>query len=447
MSTVGYMNIAMEIFGGLLSLIFILCISLTGLKKERLEQLYIRVLAMNMALLFCDAAAWFFKGHMDIFSRVIVRVANFGVFTLGYILLAVFTDYLVCFAATKNCGITKKPSQIMWALSLAAIGLTVLSQFNHMYYIIDANNIYHRQDWFWLSQVFGIVCMLINGNLLIRYRKYMERKEQVALWAYILMPVIAMVIQLFIYGIAVLYIATTISALCIYISIQVEQARRFDQKELELERNKTAVMLSQIQPHFMYNALNTIHFLCRTQPEVAASAVENFSDYLRGNLDALTQETTIPFSRELEHLKSYLGIEQLRFPDVNIAYDLKTEDFFLPALTLQPMVENAIRYGVTPKEDGGTVSISTWEDGTAWYLQVEDDGVGFEPQKKDLDMGGRCQSPEPIRHPENTQRSHIGISNTRRRLEVLCGGTLTVNSAPGKGTRVLICIPKKEEAQ
>lgn len=106
-----------------------------------------------------------------------VRIANFLVFTFGYILLAVFTDYLVCFISAKGTGISRAPSRLMWTLTLAAIVLVVISQSNHMYYLIDSQNIYRRQRWFWISQMAGIICMLINGTILIRYRKYLSKKN------------------------------------------------------------------------------------------------------------------------------------------------------------------------------------------------------------------------------------------------------------------------------
>ncbi len=177
MITIRYINIALEVFGGLLSLIFILCLSLTGQRKEKLERMYIRVLITNTAVLFCDAAAWLFKGRMDLLGFYAVRIANFCVFSFGYILLAVFTDYLVCFIASRGFGISKFPARLMWGLSFTAIVLVIISQFNHMYYLIDDNNIYHRQNLFWLSQTFGIFCMLIDGSLLFRYRRRLSRQS------------------------------------------------------------------------------------------------------------------------------------------------------------------------------------------------------------------------------------------------------------------------------
>lgn len=430
MSTIGYINIALEMFGGLLSLIFILCLSMTHLKEERLEQMYIRILSVNTVLLFCDAAAWIFKGHTDILSCCVVRIANFCVFTVGYILLAVFTDYLVCFISSKGQEISGAPSRLMWALTVIAVGLVILSQYNHMYYIIDSGNVYHRQDWFWVSQVFGILCMLINGCMLIRYRRRLEKKEIAVLAAYIGMPVIAMFIQILIYGVAVLYLATTVSALCIYISIQVRQSKRFIQEELELEKSRTAIMLSQIQPHFLYNSLSVIKGLCQTDPRQAELAVDHFSDFLRGNLESLSDVNMIPFQKELSHAMNYLQLEQMRFGSrVQVVCDTPVTEFAIPPLTLQPVVENAVRHGVTKRERGGTIRISTWETEEVYTVTVSDDGVGFD---RHMDHGGHGDG-----------RQHIGIENVRKRLRIQCRGSLVIRSIGGTGTTVIITIPKE----
>ena len=356
-----------------------------------------------------------------------VRIANFLVFTFGYILLAVFTDYLVCFVSGKGAGISRAPSRLMWWLALSAIVLVAISQYNHMYYLIDSHNVYHRQRWFWISQIYGIICMLINGAILARYRKYLSRKELAGLAAYILMPVIAMLVQMLIYGIAVLYIATTVSALCIYISIQVEQSRKFSQEELELEKSRTAIMLSQIHPHFLYNSLSVIKGLCQTDPRQAELAVDHFSGFLRGNLDSLTAGSPIPFSQELSHTRHYLELEQMRFGHrLNVIYDTPVTDFLIPPLTLQPIVENAVRHGIVKREEGGTLTVATALTSDAYTVTVTDDGVGFDPSG-----------------PLQDGKKHIGIQNVRKRLQAQCSASLTIRSVRGCGTTAMITLPRK----
>ena len=142
-------------------------------------------------------------------------------------------------------------------------------------------------------------------------------------------------------------------------------------------------------------------------------------------MDSLQSVTTIPAARELEHIRCYLSLEAIRFGEkLHTVYDIETEDFFVPALGLQPLVENAVRHGVTKREEGGTVSIRTCQTQWAYLVFIEDDGVGFDPT-----------APQ--------EGSHLGIENVRSRLEAQCGGSLTVHSQPGVGTRVEVCIPKE----
>lgn len=426
MSTIGYINVSLETFGGLLSLIFILCLCVAQTKKGLMERPYIHMLICNTVLLFCDAAAWLFKGRPDPFSFYAVRVANFLVFILGYVLLALFTRYLASFLEEKGVPHIRMNAGFMYGVMALAIVLVVLSQFNHMYYSIDAQNIYHRGEGFWLSQVFGMVGLVLNARLLLRFRKYLKTSERATFWVYITLPVTALLVQALFYGVAVLYLATTVCLLCVYISIQVERTREADQRELELEKSRTALMLSQIQPHFLYNSLDCIGELCVVDPPRAEQAVTDFSMFLRGNIDALSTPDTIAFEQELAHTRHYLELEQMRFDNrLRIEYHIEATLFRLPPLTLQPIVENAVRYGVTARESGGTVTISTEEQSDAWVIVVRDDGVGFDSGKVPDDG-----------------RSHVGIENVRKRLTAQCGGALTVEGIPGKGTTAVFTIPK-----
>ena len=191
---------------------------------------------------------------------------------------------------------------------------------------------------------------------------------------------------------------------------------------------RTEVLLSQIHPHFLYNTLGAIQSLCKTDPPTAEKAVAKFSRYLRGNMNALNQETSIPFTQELAHTRLYLELEQLRYEDaLEVRYDLSCTEFQIPTLTLQPLVENAVRHGVRGKLSGrGTVTISSRECQDHYEVTVTDDGPGFDPQLE----------------PDNGQ-AHIGLKNVKERLKGTVNGRLDVESSPGKGTRATIFLPKK----
>lgn len=199
----------------------------------------------------------------------------------------------------------------------------------------------------------------------------------------------------------------------------------------ELHMANTAVMISQIQPHFLYNALNTIKYLIKRDPKTAEKAVISFSKYLRGNMDSITQKTPIPFAEELEHIKNYCDIELLRFGDkLEIVYDTESVEFCVPSLTIQPLVENAIKHGVTKKAEGGTVKLSTRFSDDYYYIYIEDNGIGFDPQNPD--------------YTPDDNHAHVGIQNVTNRLKTMVNAQISIESKIDVGTKVTIKIPKGE---
>ena len=195
--------------------------------------------------------------------------------------------------------------------------------------------------------------------------------------------------------------------------------------EAELKESRVSIMLSQIQPHFIYNTLGTIERMCLKDPQKANELVRNFSLYLRGNFSELDSVVPIRFAEELKHVEYYVNIEKVRFPDMNIEYDVETTEFVLPALSVQPLVENAIKHGLMRLETGGTVKIHSYEIPTHFCVEVTDDGVGF-----DTDA--------PI-----DEKKHIGLRNIRGRLKAMVNGDLVLESKPGVGTKAVIMIPKE----
>lgn len=209
----------------------------------------------------------------------------------------------------------------------------------------------------------------------------------------------------------------------------MERQKRGYAVEAELDKERTRLMLSQIQPHFLYNSLGVIRELCHSDPAKAEDATVMFSQYLRQNMESLSVDGPINFSDELLHVKNYLQLEQLRFADyLCVKYDIKATNFRLPTLTLQPVVENAVRHGVRKRIDGGMVIIRSEEKECCWEVLVEDNGPGF--------------NPENIAEDDN---NHIGLKNVSRRLKYICGGRLSIESVVGVGTRVSIIIPKRSE--
>jgi hypothetical protein len=193
----------------------------------------------------------------------------------------------------------------------------------------------------------------------------------------------------------------------------------------ELTESRISTMMSQIRPHFIYNTLGSIEQLCIIDPSKAGELVHNFAKYLRGNFGELDNPKPILMSQEMEHVRHYISIENVRFPDMTFSFEMNSDDFHIPALTIQPIVENAIKHGLMKLSKGGTIRVVSYETESHYCVSVEDDGVGFDTDVL-LD-----------------ERKHVGIRNIRGRLKAMVNGTLEIESRVGIGTTVLIKIPKE----
>ena len=193
----------------------------------------------------------------------------------------------------------------------------------------------------------------------------------------------------------------------------------------ELAESRISTMMSQIRPHFIYNTLGSIEQLCKLDPPKAGDLVHNFAKYLRGNFRELDNPKPILMSQEMEHVHHYISIENVRFPDMTFTFEMNSEDFHIPALTVQPIVENAIKHGLMKLSKGGTIRVVSYETDKDYCISIVDDGVGFDTSVL-ID-----------------ERKHVGLRNIRERLKVMVNGKLEIESTVGVGTKVLVTIPKE----
>ena len=357
------------------------------------------------------------------FTRVFLFLESITSASATLVLLAFLLD---------SCGKDWRRSAVFRAaafLWLAYLVMLVVTQFTGIFYLIDDDNAYRRGPLYPILLVPPVLIMALGVVELVRKRSLLSARERFAFTVYLVLPAASMVFQMLSYGLYVIVLGTAVAAFIMFTCIQADQAERFYHAEAENARLKSDIMLSQLQPHFLCNTLGAIGRLCKNDPE-AKEAIGTFSRYLRENVDALSQEAPVPFERELEHARTYLELERLRFgDDLNVAFDIRCTEFLLPTLTLQPLVENAVRHGVRGTENGaGTVTVSSRELASCWKVIVEDDGAGFVPGTLPDDG-----------------RAHVGLANVRERLSYSCGGILHIESEPGQGSRVTIMIPKTQE--
>lgn len=431
MNEFNYMSAALELFAATVTAVMLVGCFLERKYRTKTGRFLVWVLIAHTAMLLVDAPIWILLANPKPENVIPIKILSF--FSDAF-LCALISLYAYCL--TEYINERKKISygytNLITVLCGISLVLWLINAFNGMYIYYDATGLDHTGPHYLLSQAFNVVLPAMTMVLAFRYHDVIGWRNTWIWVLYGLIPVLSIPAQV-LWAVTPVCIATTVSLVLVYTLIHVEQAEReaniekeLAQKELALSESNNSLVLSQIQPHFLYNALTSIYRLCDVKPEAAKEAVSNFSKYLRGNLDSIKQTKMISFADELKHLQAYLSLEKIRYDDyLDIKYDIKTTEFFIPPLTVQPLVENAVNHGISDLPVGGLVTISTEEKRDYYEIRVSDNGVGFDPETV----------------PEDG-RSHLGIMNVRSRLNIMCHGTMDIKSAPGDGTVAIIQIPK-----
>jgi len=320
---------------------------------------------------------------------------------------------------------TEKCSRMVWLFNGINAGIHLTALFSDVCFHIDENNHFLRGP-------LGYTCHVVSGILLayliwLTFSQFAFVKKRdmvipvlnaVAITSSVILDsIINMDSQ-----VSFLTISVVTGALFYYIWLHMQFVR--EHEEDMKARQRIQIMMTQIQPHFLYNTIATLKAMCKKDPDKAAELAEKFGSYLRQNLNSLGTVGRIPFEKELEHTRLYANIEMVRFENIDVTYDIRDAGFTVPPLSLQPIVENAIRHGVRIREKGVVEVRTEFKDGNH-EITVSDNGTGFDVEKA-----------------EKAEGTHIGLKNVRERIEQMCRGTLTIDSRIGEGTTIIICIPE-----
>jgi len=310
---------------------------------------------------------------------------------------------------------------LLWVVYVAIL---VITQFTTFIYYFTPDNAYHRGPWYPILLIPPIVSMILNLIALYLYRSAISRRMRISFIVYYMAPLIGMIIQVYFYGIVVIVLGTTVSILFMFALRLVDEVELSYRQADKIASQHASILVLQMRPHFIYNTLTSIYYLCKKDSSKAQQVILDFSNYLKKNFTAITSENCIPFTEELGHIKAYLAVELVRYEDrLFVDYDIPVTMFNLPPLTLQPIVENAVKYGISPDGSPLNIHITTFESKDCFVVTIEDDGPGFiEP---------RDDSP------------HIALDNIRQRLKTYCDGTLNISQRKDGGTKVTVFLPKK----
>ncbi len=425
MTTTQYVNLSLQIWGCVLTAIIIICLYLSKSANHKRRKAYTVFLLFNAGVMLFDALALYFRGGDSLVDFYGVRIAN----CLGFCCCALVPTTFLCYmiqSFNHPQKISKTPQRISQVACIVYVAAYAVNLFCPIFYRIDEANIYYRMPLYPLTFIPVFLNVGLAFYLLLKYKAQMDKTHRAIYALYFLLPLPVFAVQMFVYGLNLVNFVGMIFMVVIFLFIESEQGKKNAMQENEILTSRIDIALSQIQPHFLYNSLTSIYRLCDVKPEAAKDAISSFSKYLRGNLDSIKSTKMITFGEELEHIRAYLALEKIRYDDyLQIIYDIKTTDFFVPPLTVQPLVENAVNHGISDLPEGGCITISTDETERYYEIRVIDNGVGFNQDEMLQD-----------------NRSHIGISNVRSRLEIMCSGILTIESNKNSGTVAVIRIPK-----
>lgn len=411
-----YINIALNSFALVVTLIiFASCFKEFSAKNNRTKY-FMFLLSSVIVALIADIVSWIGEGRPSL--SILTVVSNTVTSCAGQLAIICFMGYLKenLYESSRAASFTLKLFRVLCGFSIL---FSIGNSFLGYAFSVSEEGHWHHSENIAMSMIYLLFPILsfFAIVLMAAFARSSTKVNRITFVVYTIFPVAGIILDYTIHGISLTYVGLTISILVIYTSIYLKK-----QKMIESQRN--ALMLSQINPHFVYNTLSTIAAMCDVSPTQAKYLTIDFSRYLRQNLSNLTNDKNIPFEQELGHVECYLKIEKARFRErLNVIYSIQCKDFEIPPLSIQPLVENAVKHGITKKAEGGTIKITTYDTETDCVIEIIDDGAGFDAE---------------------TAEMHVGLENVQSRIMAMCKGEVSVKSTVGIGTRVTIEIPKKK---
>ena len=326
-------------------------------------------------------------------------------------------------------GETIKKSVLFWLVT-AVIGvyfvILTVAQFTDVFYYVTSDNQFFRGS-LWAFYITPLaVCMILNTTGLFYRIKKLPKRYFIALLIYLLYMTAVILIHIFDYVEIAVVLGMSLFALVSFALILSDNMDKHIQQEHQIAHQRSEIMVLQMRPHFIYNTMVTIYYLCKQDADKAQQVTKDFTEYLRKNFTAIASEDTVPFADELKHTQAYLAVEQAQHEGrLFVQYDTPHIHFRVPPLTLQPLVENAVKHGMNPSGNPLHIDVKTRQTNSGSEIIVENDGPDYSPA--------------------NDNEPHIALNNIRQRLEMMCKGTLTISTREGGGTSVKVTIPAAEK--
>lgn len=423
-----YVNIIILLYALItMTILLVGCLMEFSIRRKRYPY-FIESVVSAIVMLVSDLIGWIAVFWMDesIFAKRVYSVAYLISCVAYFVLLILFLRFIIYAieSIVKGTHVPKWVDRLNIAVCGISAGFWAVNSVNGLISTSTVNGT-ETGPYYLIGQVGGVIVLCIIFALLIHYRRGLGVGSVMVLLSFVIFPVITFAFRVVNVEIGLMGPALSLSLLLIHNYLNIRRTISMSEMENRLARDRIDIMLSQIRPHFIFNTLNSIYYLCDQDTELAKEAIADFSEYLRTNILTIENSDPVPMVKEMEFVDHYLKLEQMRFLDeLEIVYDLQYTDFSVPPLTIQPIVENAVRHGAMMNEDGGRVSIGSYLKGDLIEVVVSDNGPGTNADEA-----------------MTADSSHVGIRNVRERLVAILNASLTFESARGQGSRVIIEIP------
>lgn len=416
-------NIALEIFAAVIALLLFIT-SILHKWKDKADYIITYIHFFIFCALFVDSLFEMLRENGgSILVQKIIIVPDYFLTTICCVLYHQYFTYWIKANITMRRWIDRTVHGIAFTMMFAWF----LSSFTGWFFYFDSVDGYTHGPLYWVSQVGSALIIVIDMVLIITYRKLLGRQKCILFAIYGSFPVLMIPYTLITGEVISVYIGLLLVDLLIYTMLNLNREKAYKNLAREMEEDKSKLLAAQIKPHFIYNVLTTILFLCDEDINQTKYAIKCLSDYLRYNQVIMGDKDIVTFDEERNHVRDYLELEKIRFDDkLNVKWDIKVDDFKMPALCVQPIVENAVKHGIKDKMEPGTVTISTEETKEEYIITIADDGIGFDVNTYMTDG-----------------KYHIGYENVKKRIELLGNGRIELKSKIGEGTVAKIYLPKE----
>ena len=315
------LNVGLLWFSAVITLFMFLGVVTDKTRSRPFIKCFTGLLATNILMLLGESGLWIFGGSPD--NIPILKLCAFISVGLGAILEVLYAYCLIGFVRERQ-KVSWKYAKVIAVIGAVYLCLVVISLFNGMLFDFDSNGYYVDGEYYFIVRFLDFIILLLEIFTVIRFWKILTLKGTISLLSFSVLPLLTMPL-LSCWDPTPLYMATTVSLLLIYMLFRgeltrllsekeiqlVEKNRELAQKERQITENRISTMISQIQPHFIYNTLGTIEHFCSEKPQMAAKLVHDFSLYLRGNFSELDNYAPIRLSKEIAHEKHYVNIEKV----------------------------------------------------------------------------------------------------------------------------------------